>query len=104
LSFFPESGRMSREDGCARMAELVDAGDLKSPGFMAVPVRFRLRAPSKIRKLENIFHSNYEFISPLDSKFDSNPDEIPLSEYSFHRLRCLSLDRRNNVRISVESD
>ena len=31
------------------MAELVDAGDLKSPGVKPVPVRFRLAAPENPR-------------------------------------------------------
>lgn len=35
----------------ARMAKLVDAWDLKSPARKGVPVRFRLRAPSKIKGL-----------------------------------------------------
>ena len=39
------------------MAELVDAGDLKSPGSDTVPVRFRLAAPKKprIRKDTGLF-------------------------------------------------
>ena len=39
------------------MAELVDAGDLKSPGSETVPVRFRLAAPKKprIRKDTGLF-------------------------------------------------
>lgn len=35
----------------ARMAKLVDAWDLKSPARKGVPVRFRLRAPFKIKGL-----------------------------------------------------
>ena len=45
----------------ARVAELVDAADLKSAGFAAVPVRFRLRAPfepsktfANVRKLAEL--------------------------------------------------
>ena len=36
----------------ARVAELVDAADLKSAGFAAVPVRFRPRAPFEQARVE----------------------------------------------------
>lgn len=42
----------------ARMAKLVDAWDLKSPARKGVPVRFRLRAPSKIKGLRAKANAN----------------------------------------------
>ncbi len=48
----------------ARMAKLVDAWDLKSPARKGVPVRFRLRAPSKIKGLR--------------AKANANPCSFPL--------------------------
>jgi hypothetical protein len=43
----------------ARVAELVDAADLKSADRKVVPVRFRLRAPSlsfsKLRRMSGLF-------------------------------------------------
>lgn len=40
------------------MAKLVDAWDLKSPARKGVPVRFRLRAPSKIKGLRAKANAN----------------------------------------------
>ena len=40
------------------MAKLVDAWDLKSPARKGVPVRFRLRAPSKIKGLQAKANAN----------------------------------------------
>ena len=45
----PECGPLGPRDTSARVAKQVDAGDLKSPGLAAVPVRVRLRAPIKAK-------------------------------------------------------
>ena len=55
----------------ARMAKLVDAWDLKSPARKGVPVRFRLRAPSKIKGLRAKANANP--CSFLVRNFDAGP-------------------------------
>lgn len=50
----------------ARVVELVDTGDLKSPDLMVVPVQFRLRAPYHVSfQLHPIVNMFPEYIEPV---------------------------------------
>ena len=71
------------------MAELVDAGDLKSPGVKPVPVRFRLAAPEKPR----ISHEIRGFSCQFDLIF-----------VKYRLIQCAVLMRHDRGADSVAGD
>lgn len=56
MHFLAVSLHRLRSTPDARVVELVDTGDLKSPDLTVVPVQFRPRAPFIFKKKSNLPH------------------------------------------------
>lgn len=94
----------------ARMAKLVDAWDLKSPARKGVPVRFRLRAPSKIKGLRAKANANpcsfllLEIAAEMESKPAGIFKRKPLHwvSRSFNHGEVTSENNRNDESVGLD--
>ncbi len=88
--------RITLHRATARMAKLVDAWDLKSPVRKDVPVRFRLRAPSKIKGLRAKADANPCLL--LGRRFEFGHTHLVAATLLLirYRMSCFSI-----IRVSV---
>lgn len=70
MRFLAASLHRLRSTPDARVVELVDTGDLKSPDLTVVPVQFRPRAPFLNTKNSNQNHSSFKFCRIFKIKFN----------------------------------